>query len=85
MDYDLWLRLGKRQAPGVLEDYLASFRVHPGSKTSSSFKRTFREELEVARGHSGSSVLNGLHYMSYLGICAAYAAMDAASRLKRNR
>lgn len=85
MDYDYWLRLGKRQPPGVLEDYLASFRVHPGSKTSSSFKSTFREELEVARGYSGSSVINGLHYMSYLGICAAYAAMDAAARLKRNQ
>ena len=83
MDYDLWLRLGHKHPPGVLGDYLASFRVHPGSKTSSSFKYTFKEELEVARRHTGSSVINGLHYMSYLGICAAYTALDAAARLKR--
>ncbi|CAG1065627.1 Chondroitin synthase [uncultured bacterium] len=83
MDYDFWLRLGQTHQPGVLEDYLASFRVHPGSKTSSSFRYTFKEELDVARKHTGSSVINGLHYMSYLGICAAYTALDAAARLKR--
>ena len=83
MDYDLWLRLGEEHDPGVINDYLASFRVHPGSKTSSSFKLTFKEELEVARKHTDSKVLNGLHYMSYLGICAAYTALDAAARIKR--
>ena len=84
MDYDFWLRLGEEHDPGVINDYLASFRVHPGSKTSSSFKLTFKEELEVARKHTDSKVLNGLHYMSYLGICAAYTALDAAARIKRS-
>lgn len=83
MDYDFWLRLGHEHPPGVLDDYLAAFRVHPGSKTSSTFTRTFREELDVARKHTGSTVINGLHYMSYLGICAAYKALDAAARIRR--
>lgn len=83
MDYDFWLRLGHEHAPGILDDYLAAFRVHPGSKTSSSFKHTFREEFDVARKHSSSAVINGLHYASYLGICAAYTALDAAARRKR--
>ncbi|OGP12532.1 MAG: hypothetical protein A2052_00045 [Deltaproteobacteria bacterium GWA2_54_12] len=83
MDYDFWLRLGHKHPPGIVDDYLASFRVHPGSKTSSSFKYTFKEELEVARRHTSSRVINGLHYMSYLGICAAYTALNAAARLKR--
>lgn len=83
MDYDFWLRLGEEHDPGVLSDYLASFRVHPGSKTSSSFRLTFREELEAARKHTDSKLLNGLHYMSYLGICAAYTVLDVAAKKKR--
>lgn len=83
MDYDFWLRIGRGNPPGFINRYLASFRVHPGSKTSSSFNLTFKEELEVARKHTDSTVLNGLHYMSYLGICAAYRALDAATRKKR--
>lgn len=83
MDYDFWLRVGRMQPPGILDEYLAAFRVHPGSKTSSSFRHTFKEELEVARKHTDSAVINGLHYMSYLGICAAYGVLDAASRFRR--
>jgi len=83
MDYDFWLRAGERQPPGFIDRYLASFRVYPASKTSSSFDKTFKEELEVARKHTDSAILNGLHYMSYLGICAAYRALDAAARKKR--
>lgn len=85
MDYDFWLRLGHDHPPGVLSDYLASFRVHPGSKTSSSFRHTFKEELEVARKHTDSSLINGLHYMSYVGICTAYTAMDKISRRRPGR
>jgi len=83
MDYDFWLRMGANHAPGILADYLASFRVHPASKTSSSFHSTFKEELEVARKYSGSAFLNAIHYLSYLGIRAAYTALDSAARRKR--
>ncbi|MBZ0221341.1 MAG: glycosyltransferase [Candidatus Methylomirabilis sp.] len=82
MDYEFWLRLGRKYPPGFIDDRLASFRVHPGSKTSSSFHRTFREELEVARKYTDSVFLTGLHYLSYLGIRAAYTALDAAARRK---
>ncbi|MBE7416066.1 MAG: glycosyltransferase [Deltaproteobacteria bacterium] len=82
MDYEFWLRLGRKYPPGFIDDRLALFRVHPGSKTSSSFHLTFREELQVARKYTDSAVLNGLHYLSYLGIRAAYTVLDAAARRK---
>lgn len=82
MDYEFWLRLGRKYPPGFIDDRLALFRVHPGSKTSSSFHRTFKEELQVARKYTDSAVLNGLHYLSYLGIRAAYTVLDAAARRK---
>ncbi|OGP14094.1 MAG: hypothetical protein A2054_08640 [Deltaproteobacteria bacterium GWA2_55_10] len=82
MDYEYWLRVGAAEAPGILDDCLASFRVHPASKTSSSFHSTFKEELEVARKYSGSGLINGLHYLSNLGIRAAYTALDSAAKRK---
>jgi hypothetical protein len=83
MDYDYWLKVGATFKPGVLSDYLASFRVYRESKTSSGFTDTFKEELEVARSYTGSRLLLGLHWLSYVGICAAYQALAFATRLKR--
>lgn len=83
MDYDYWLKIGKKYPPGIVDDYLACFRVHLDSKTSSSFKKTFDEELIVARKYSDSSFLNGLHYLSCRGICAAYTVLDTIARAKK--
>lgn len=85
MDYDYWLRAGKRHSPGIINDWLAGFRVHAASKTSSSFKDTFRQELEVSRKYSGSMLINGLHYLNYAGICAAYSVLDGLARLRRGQ
>jgi glycosyltransferase involved in cell wall biosynthesis len=89
MDYDYWLKAGGagggggRFTPGIINEYLASFRVYRESKTSSSFKDTFREELEVASQYTDSRLLLGLHWLSYLGICAAYTALDLLGRVSR--
>ena len=84
MDYDYWLRIGKRFAPAVLDAYLAQFRVYATSKTSSSFLRSFREELEVAKKHSPSFLLHSLHWISYLAISAAYLVLNTAARVRKN-
>ncbi len=78
MDYEFWLRIGRTHAPCVINDYLARFRVHAQSKTSGGFRKTFRDEMRVARRYSGSGVINVLHYMSYLCICAVYSALSAS-------
>ncbi|MDA8101150.1 MAG: glycosyltransferase family 2 protein [Nitrospiraceae bacterium] len=85
MDYDFWLRVGKVYQPAVLDDYLAAFRVYTTSKTSSAFLSSFRRELEVAKKHSSSPVLNALHWANYLGISAVYLALNAIGRVKGKR
>jgi len=85
MDYDYWLRIGKKYPPAVLDDYLAGFRVYAASKTSSSFLTTFERELVLARKYSKSAVLNGLHWISYRGISAAYLALRFMSRQNNKR
>jgi glycosyltransferase involved in cell wall biosynthesis len=85
MDYDYWLRIGKKYPPTILDDCLASFRVYTTSKTSSSYLRSFREELAVAKRHSGSSLLNALHWLSYLGIAASYVVLNSVARFRGRR
>jgi hypothetical protein len=69
----------------VLDDYLAGFRVYAASKTSSSFLTTFERELVLARRHSPSAVLNGLHWISYIGISASYLVLRFLSRRNSKR
>ena len=83
MDYDYWLRIGKKYPLAVLDEYLAGFRVYATSKTSSSFLTTFRREMALARTHSSSTLLNIMHWISYIGIAAAYLILNSRARLKR--
>ena len=51
MDYDLWLRLGQRSAPVVIDAPLACFRMTEGTLSMSGFERQFAEHLQNAREH----------------------------------
>lgn len=85
MDYDYWLRVGKKYPLTVLNGYLASFRVYAATKTSSLFLTTFEREMMLARKHSPSAVLNGLHRLNYVSIAAVYLALRFLSRLQGKR
>jgi glycosyltransferase involved in cell wall biosynthesis len=85
MDYDYWLRIGKKYPLAVLDEYVAGFRVYASSKTSSSFLTTFRQEMMLARKHSSSILLNSLHWISYICIAAAYLVLNSSARLNRKR
>jgi glycosyltransferase involved in cell wall biosynthesis len=61
MDYDYHLRVGRRFKLWVLDDYLASFRVHPHSKAGSSASAQFVSDLEIARSHTKSKLVLWLH------------------------
>ena len=83
MDYDYWLKIGEKYDPLILDEYLAMFRVYRSSKTSSTFYKTFRQALDISREYSHSSVINVLHYFSYLGICSIYWLLDIITMLRR--
>ncbi len=85
MDYEYWLRAGRRHRPGIINEDLASFRVYRESKTSSSFPKTFAEELRVSKKYSSSLLIDALHYINYLAICAAYSVLDAGLGRKKDR
>jgi glycosyltransferase involved in cell wall biosynthesis len=84
MDYDYWLRAAARHNPGFIDDYLATFRVHPRSKSSVNFARQAREALSIARKYAKSEERNflvPLQYLSYLSVITVYSVSDFVARL----
>ena len=57
MDYDLWLRLARQGAPIQLSDYLAAFRVHDGSLSSTQIWPCHAECLRVRQRYAGANPL----------------------------
>jgi glycosyltransferase involved in cell wall biosynthesis len=51
MDYDLWLRLGKRAEPFQMEEELAVFRDHAGSLSSANRLQAFEDDWQVRKRH----------------------------------
>ena len=83
MDYEYWLRAGARYDPGFIDAYLARFRVHPHSKSSTSFARQAREALSIARRYArsgGRNFIAPLQYLHYLLVIGGYSALYFLSR-----
>ena len=61
-DYDLWLKLGQRSAPFVLDHELATFRMDGESLSLTGFERQFEEHArnasEHGEGHRAAVALN---------------------------
>ena len=72
MDYELWLRIGKFYKPGVIHDYLASFRKHRNSKSESNFSTHFREEYKIAKKTGNGKFLLFLHKLNIYKIIISY-------------
>jgi glycosyltransferase involved in cell wall biosynthesis len=52
MDYDYWLRLGRRWTPCHIDRLLAGFRWHTQSKNGSAYRDAARESFGTAQRHA---------------------------------
>jgi glycosyltransferase involved in cell wall biosynthesis len=76
MDYDLWLRMGRRAAPVFLDRVLARFRLHPASKTGAVDRRQFDEQYAVACRYLDDDRMSRLvHRLNVEKIVWAYRVM----------
>jgi glycosyltransferase involved in cell wall biosynthesis len=76
MDYDYSLRVGQHYRLHVLNENLASFRVHPASK-SGFVQKHFDEDLSIARRYTRSKLLLRLHALHNALIVATYRRIQA--------
>ena len=74
MDYDYWLRLGKKCSPVYINKFLANFRWQSGSKNSGNFKKAAFETYLTAKRHATSTDGYPLfrHYLHYVILTLSY-------------
>jgi glycosyltransferase involved in cell wall biosynthesis len=67
MDYDYWLRIGKKYNPHYINKFLADFRWHADSKNSRNFKEAAYETYLTAKRHSTTKDKYPIfrHYLHY--------------------
>lgn len=83
MDYEYWLRIGAKYPAGVINDYLANFRWYEDSKSGQTFKKQFRQELNVAKVYAEDKkwpIL--LHKFNYYKIVGIYSVLSWMRRLR---
>ena len=73
MDYEFWLRIGRKYPAGVINAYLANFRYHTSSKSGEVNKKQFQDELRLAKKYGDNNKLSiALHYFNYWKITIIY-------------
>ncbi len=82
MDYDYWLRIGKKYPLHLIEKPLSSFRLHDSSKSGFQYTNQFREEIEVLKKHKVDKKMvlaHGIHNKLVIFIYNLITKIDRAS------
>ncbi len=76
MDYDYWLRIGKRFTPYYIDRFLANFRWQAVSKNSRAYRNAAWETYLTAKRHAPPGLGNRYalfrHYLHYLTLITLY-------------
>ncbi|MEA3279891.1 MAG: glycosyltransferase family 2 protein [Thermodesulfobacteriota bacterium] len=74
MDYDYWLRIGKKYEPHYINKFLANFRWQSESKNSRSYKEAAYETYLTAKRHATSQDIYPIfrHYLHYMVLRLLY-------------
>jgi len=85
MDYEYWLRIGQKYPAGVINAYLADFRMYNTSKSGSLSNPQFQDELRMAKAFSGGAKLPiAIHHVNYYKIVWIYRLMASAKKWKQS-
>lgn len=80
-DYDMWLKLGQRGDPVILDSALATFRMAGESLSLTGFEQQFVEHAQNAREHGdGHRAAVAVNQLASRLIVAAYRARRARAR-----
>jgi glycosyltransferase involved in cell wall biosynthesis len=82
MDYEFWLRIGKKYPAGVINSYLANFRYYANSKSGSVNKKQFQDELRIAKKFGKNHNFSlALHKLNYFKITSIYYVLNLLKKL----
>jgi glycosyltransferase involved in cell wall biosynthesis len=80
MDYDLWLRLAVLTKPIVINDCLASFRMHGSSKSSVNSRNLFTEQYAIHKKFDKNRFRLFIHRVKILQISCVYSVLALIAR-----
>ena len=66
MEYDLWLKLAKKEMPKIIDSYLSSFRLYKDSISMKQFKKVLSEDERIMEKYTDNPILVGLHWLHNL-------------------
>jgi glycosyltransferase involved in cell wall biosynthesis len=76
MDYDFWLRLGRRHKPAFIDQNLGKFRIHLDSKTIKESKNLFDNDYLCAKKYAaGKWWIIFLHKIFHITILSYYSIL----------
>lgn len=76
MDYEFWLRIGRKYQPMVIHSYLANFRYYHNSKSGMVNTKQFQDELRIATIYGQKFPLAlFIHKINYIKITSIYRLM----------
>jgi GT2 family glycosyltransferase len=83
-DYDMWLKLGRRSDPVVIDEPLATFRMAGETLSLTGFEDQFAEHAQNAREHGdGHPFAVALNQAASRAIVAAYRVRRLLGRARR--
>lgn len=80
MDYDYWLRLGRRSRPGIIRQYLSCFRMYPGSKSIYGFMKQFDQSYELTKRNTTNPAIRFLAFTHAKMIIFVYHVLSLSRR-----
>ena len=77
MDYDYWLRLGKKYEPRYIPRRLSNFRWHDVSKNGTRYRAALREGYVTAKKYAGEGdwAAVATHWLHYRALSVIYAVL----------
>ncbi len=85
MEYDYWLRAGAKYDPKFIDEYLARFRLHSQSKSSTRFSEAARDALDIAKRYATANKQNfivPLQYLNYFVVVLIYYILKFSLSLR---
>jgi glycosyltransferase involved in cell wall biosynthesis len=81
MDYEYWLRIGRKHKAAFIDAPIANFRFHRRSKGGARFEQQFKDELNTAKRYAaGKRWPIFLHKLNFYKIITIYKILRAVNR-----
>lgn len=66
LEYDFWLKVGKKQMPLLIKETLSKFRISGDNITSTNFEALLDDDFRIVRGYTKNQIILFFHWIHNL-------------------